>query len=70
MVTTDELARMRQKARGFSFLPRQPVHSILTGRHASRLRGRGLNFEELRPYYPGDDTRTSYFVYSPVWLVK
>jgi len=57
-VTTDELARMRHKARGFSFLPRQPVHSILTGRHASRLRGRGLNFEELRPYYPGDDTRT------------
>jgi uncharacterized protein (DUF58 family) len=58
MVTTDELVRLRHKARGFSFLPRQPVHSILTGRHASRLRGRGLNFEELRPYYPGDDTRT------------
>ena len=58
IVTTDELARLRHKAKGFSFLPRQPVHSILTGRHASRLRGRGLNFEELRPYYPGDDTRT------------
>ncbi|MBZ6074719.1 DUF58 domain-containing protein [Microvirga puerhi] len=57
-VTVDELIRLRHKARGFSFLPRQPVHSILTGRHASRLRGRGLNFEELRPYYPGDDTRT------------
>src|SRR5690349_6216518 len=57
-VTKDELIRLRHKARGFSFLPRQPVHSILTGRHASRLRGRGLNFEELRPYYPGDDTRT------------
>ncbi|RDI57192.1 DUF58 domain-containing protein [Microvirga subterranea] len=57
-VTRDELIRLRHKARGFSFLPRQPVHSILTGRHASRLRGRGLNFEELRPYYPGDDTRT------------
>ncbi|EIM25376.1 DUF58 domain-containing protein [Microvirga lotononidis] len=57
-VTVDELLRLRHKARGFSFLPRQPVHSILTGPHASRLRGRGLNFEELRPYYPGDDTRT------------
>jgi uncharacterized protein (DUF58 family) len=53
----DELMRLRFKASGFSFLPRQPVHSILSGRHASRLRGRGLNFEELRNYLPGDDTR-------------
>ncbi len=49
--------RLRFKASGFSFLPRQPIHSILSGRHASRLRGRGLNFEELRGYLPGDDTR-------------
>ena len=54
----DELARLRFKATGFSFLPRQPVHSILSGRHGSRLRGRGLNFEELRHYLPGDDLRT------------
>ncbi len=53
----DELVRLRFKASGFSFLPRQPVHSILSGRHASRLRGRGLNFDELRNYLPGDDTR-------------
>ena len=53
----DELVRLQYKARGFSFLPRQPVHSILAGRHASRLRGRGLNFEELRGYLPGDDIR-------------
>ena len=53
----DELMRLRYKASGFSFLPRQPIHSILSGRHASRLRGRGLNFEELRGYLPGDDTR-------------
>jgi len=53
----DDLVRLRYKASGFSFLPRQPVHSILSGRHASRLRGRGLNFEELRNYLPGDDTR-------------
>ena len=53
----DELMRLRFKASGFSFLPRQPIHSILSGRHASKLRGRGLNFEELRNYLPGDDTR-------------
>jgi uncharacterized protein (DUF58 family) len=53
----DELVRLQFKASGFSFLPRQPVHSVLSGRHASKLRGRGLNFEELRNYLPGDDTR-------------
>lgn len=49
---------MRYRARGFSFLPRQPVHSLLAGRHASRLRGRGLNFEEIRRYQAGDDIRS------------
>ena len=52
-----ELVRLKFRARGFSFLPRQPVHSVLAGRHASRLRGRGLNFEEIRRYLPGDDIR-------------
>ncbi len=52
-----ELVRLKFRTRGFSFLPRQPVHSILAGRHASRLSGRGLNFEEIRGYLPGDDIR-------------
>jgi uncharacterized protein (DUF58 family) len=52
-----ELVRLKFRTRGFSLLPRQPVHSILAGRHASRLRGRGLNFEEIRRYLPGDDIR-------------
>jgi uncharacterized protein (DUF58 family) len=58
VVTLEELVRLQEHASGFSFLPRQPVHSILTGRHSSRLRGRGLNFEELRHYAQGDDIRT------------
>lgn len=45
-------------ARRLSLLPRQPARSVLNGRHASRLRGRGLNFEELRTYLPGDDPRS------------
>ena len=49
--------RLKFRTRGFSFLPHQPVHSLLAGRHASRLRGRGLNFEEIRRYLPGDDIR-------------
>jgi uncharacterized protein (DUF58 family) len=56
-VHLDELVRLQHKASGFSFLPKQPIHSVLSGRHTSKLRGRGLNFEELRNYLPGDDTR-------------
>jgi uncharacterized protein (DUF58 family) len=52
-----ELVVLQHKARGFSFLPHQPIQSLLAGRHASRLRGRGLDFDELRPYQFGDDVR-------------
>jgi uncharacterized protein (DUF58 family) len=52
-----ELVCLKFRTRGFSFLPRQPRHSIPAGCHASRLRGRGLNFEEIRRYLAGDDIR-------------
>jgi uncharacterized protein (DUF58 family) len=52
-----ELVALQHQARGFSFLPGQPVQSLLAGRQVSRLRGRGLDFEELRPYQFGDDVR-------------
>jgi uncharacterized protein (DUF58 family) len=54
----EDLIQMKFQAKGFSFLSKQPVQSLLSGRHGSRLRGRGLDFEELRHYLPGDDTRT------------
>lgn len=54
----DHLVRLQFDARGFSLRTRQPVSSLLSGRHASRLRGRGLTFEELRDYRPGDDIRS------------
>ncbi len=54
----EELIKLQFQSRDFSFLPSQPVSSILAGRYASRLRGRGLNFEELRKYQSGDDVRT------------
>lgn len=56
-VTPAYLARMEYDARRLRATPHRPHHSILAGRHASRLRGRGLNFEEIRAYVPGDDLR-------------
>lgn len=55
--TLDGLMKLRSLSQGFSFLPKQAVHSLLTGQKASKLRGRGLDFEELRHYLPGDDVR-------------
>ena len=57
-VDLSRLTALQYKARDISFLPTQPVHSILNGRYASRVRGRGLNFEEIRQYRPGDDVRS------------
>lgn len=56
-IELEDLLLLKAEARGFSFLPRQPVGSLLSGRHASRLRGRGLAFKELRHYQQGDDIR-------------
>lgn len=57
-VDLSHLRRLEARAKRISFLPRQPSGSVLNGRHASRLRGRGLNFEELRDYLPADDIRS------------
>lgn len=54
----NELRRLKYLAKGFTFTPNQPANSALSGKNVSKLRGRGLNFEELRHYRPGDDIRS------------
>jgi len=56
-VSLQGLRSLEAAARAISFLPKQPARSALQGRHRSRIRGRGLDFEELRDYLPGDDVR-------------
>ena len=53
----DQLMLLEHRVRGLSFVSRQPLSSVLSGSHAARLRGRGLSFDELRQYNPGDDLR-------------
>lgn len=57
-VELDKLVRLRFETQDFSLRPSQPVTSVLNGRYGSKLRGRGMDFVEIRPYHPGDDTRT------------
>lgn len=53
----ERLVQLRALARGFRLRPHMPLHNVLLGQHAARMRGRGLDFEELRHYRPGDDVR-------------
>ena len=52
-----ELVALRGAARGLSLHGRRSARAPLQGGHRSALRGRGLEFEEVRPYVPGDDAR-------------
>lgn len=55
-VTT--LVGMRFGTRELNFFPRLMARTALMGGHQSRSRGRGMDFEEVRQYQPGDDIRT------------
>lgn len=37
---------------------RHPVEHLLAGEYRSVFRGRGIEFEDVRPYQPGDDVRS------------
>ncbi|MGR5168712.1 DUF58 domain-containing protein [Vibrio astriarenae] len=52
-----QLVRIQAYAHTLNLLPNSRIGSKLDGRHSSKLRGRGLNFEELRHYQIGDDIR-------------
>ncbi|MCL6269779.1 DUF58 domain-containing protein [Sansalvadorimonas sp. 2012CJ34-2] len=54
----DELTRLASLAKHIPLYKPGPAKAQLTGGHQSRLRGRGMDFEEFRNYQPGDDIRT------------
>jgi uncharacterized protein (DUF58 family) len=57
VTTLQDLMRYEFLVQSGNLLPSHPVYAILAGRHASKLRGRGLDFEEVRHYVAGDDIR-------------
>jgi uncharacterized protein (DUF58 family) len=54
----DELIALRGAAKGLRLPSRRPAHALHVGAHRSAHRGRGLEFQEVRPYVSGDDPRT------------
>lgn len=57
-VTTQQLVALEARARDLSFVQKARSHQQLAGRMKSAMRGRGLTFEELHNYLPGDDIRS------------
>jgi uncharacterized protein (DUF58 family) len=53
-----ELIRLRFGARDLKLGKQRKVFSQLIGPHQTRFRGRGIEFEEVRAYHPGDDIRS------------
>lgn len=57
-IDLDELIGARFAAQRMRFVPRNSARAARAGGHASRFRGRGMDFEEVRAYQPGDDIRS------------
>ncbi len=53
MLTPDELRQIRR----LTVQAGRRVDSLFAGGYRSAFRGRGMEFEEVRPYVPGDDVR-------------
>jgi len=52
---TEELAR---KIRILQITTRKVINDVLAGEYESVFKGRGMEFDEVREYMPGDDIRT------------
>jgi len=57
-VTIGELIALKAAIRGISLTSARVKNSSITGAHASRFRGRGMDYQESRAYQPGDDVRS------------
>lgn len=56
-LSVEELVRRRSQAGLLGLSPKAQVRSRQVGGYISPFRGRGVDFEEVRPYHPGDDVR-------------
>lgn len=53
-----DLIALRHGARHLVLFPKKQSLAATAGNYRSRFRGRGMDFDEVRPYQPGDDIRT------------
>jgi len=51
-------AELRRKVLQLELRARKTMNLVTTGAYRSAFRGKGVEFEEIREYFPGDDTRS------------
>jgi uncharacterized protein (DUF58 family) len=57
LISTDNLVAIRHLAKLLPIHKQRKVLNEMAGVHTSNLRGRGVDFSEVRSYQPGDDIR-------------
>ncbi len=56
-VNLEKLIQLRFHSSHIALNSQRKAFSSLSGNYSSTFKGRGLNFDEVRPYQPGDDIR-------------
>ncbi len=57
VISLQQLLVQRYAAKTLEYLAHTRSIAGISGLHLSKMRGRGIDFEEFRPYQPGDDIR-------------
>ena len=57
VISLQQLLLQRYAAKTLEYFLQSRSIAGISGLHLSKMRGRGLDFEEFRPYQPGDDIR-------------
>lgn len=58
IITLQQLLIQRYAAKIVDYVPMNRSIAGISGLHLSKMRGRGIDFEEFRPYQQGDDIRS------------
>ena len=58
IASLSQLIKLRYGARELTGFPKIQARQMLAGGHKSRFRGRGMDFDQVRIYQPGDDVRS------------
>ncbi len=57
-MATQDIADILKKVQRIQIVANRTVNDLLAGQYQSVFRGRGMEFDEVREYQPGDDIRT------------
>ncbi|MBP89557.1 MAG: DUF58 domain-containing protein [Planctomycetaceae bacterium] len=57
-MTTTNVAEIIRKVQQIQIVANRTVNDLFAGQYKSVFRGRGMEFDEVRQYQPGDDIRT------------